>query len=102
MNNKRLEIGKKRVKSERNNRLTLDWSSQTEGMSKRYTALANQCRSVNPSVDLATFVRSVTGAQQAINVPFNKFAFVPPRNPTPGALVSAQHDMVSSITLFIS
>lgn len=65
-------------------------------MSKRYTALASQCRSVNPSADLATFVRSVSGAQPALGAPFNKFAFVPPRGPAPGAFVTCQHDAVPS------
>lgn len=72
-------------------------------MSKRYTALANQCRGVNPSADLATFVRFVTGGTGgscALSMPgsFNKFAFIPPRNPAP--TVSA--DMVQNFVFVAS
>ncbi|XP_046447045.1 uncharacterized protein LOC124196209 isoform X6 [Daphnia pulex] len=80
-------------------------SERAEGSSsKRYNALANQCRAVNPSTDLATFVRSVVGGSgsgpgggggSVLTIPssFNKFTFIPPRNPPPGSVSCSQHDI---------
>jgi hypothetical protein len=79
--------------------------NQAEGSSsKRYNTLANQCRAVNPSTDLATFVRSVVGGSgsgpgggggSVLTIPssFNKFTFIPPRNPPPGSVSCSQHDI---------
>lgn len=49
-------------------------------MSKRYNALAAQCRTVNPLMDLNTFVRSVLGGGSSNNSggTVHKFAFIPP------------------------
>ncbi len=64
---------------------------QSEGMSKRYNALAAQCRTVNPLMDLNTFVRSVLGGGTSSNSggTVHKFAFIPPGGPS-------QNDQVSS------
>ncbi|KAI9565377.1 hypothetical protein GHT06_009169 [Daphnia sinensis] len=84
-------------------------SERAEGTSsKRYNALANHCRAVNPYTDLATFVRSVVGGSgsgggagtgggggSVLTIPssFNKFTFIPPRNPPPGSVSCSQHDI---------
>nr|CAH0101404.1 unnamed protein product [Daphnia galeata] len=78
-------------------------SERAEGSSsKRYNALANQCRTVNAGSDLATFVRSVAGGSggggggsSVLTIPssFNKFTFIPPRNPPPGSVSCSQHDI---------
>ncbi|KZS06991.1 putative SH3 and cysteine-rich domain-containing protein [Daphnia magna] len=84
-------------------------SERAEGTSsKRYNALANHCRAVNPYTDLATFVRSVVGSSgsgggagtgggggSVLTIPssFNKFTFIPPRNPPPGSVSCSQHDI---------
>ncbi|XP_059351625.1 uncharacterized protein LOC130691526 isoform X2 [Daphnia carinata] len=84
-------------------------SERAEGTSsKRYNALANHCRAVNPHADLATFVRSVVGGSgsgsgagtgggggSVLTIPssFNKFTFIPPRNPPPGSVSCSQHDI---------
>lgn len=71
--------------------LLIDVLYHSEGMSKRYNALAAQCRTVNPLMDLNTFVRSVLGGGTSSNSggTVHKFAFIPPGGPS-------QNDQVSS------
>ena len=56
---------------------------QAEMMSKRYSSLAAQCRGVNPSLDMSSFMRNVNATIPATSANFSsiKFTFVPPRNP---------------------